>query len=65
MQHLLRLRQLLLRQLLHAAQHLYLLHEQVALPLQGITFLAYQLEFQGCCTLLRRGAVGGCCVLLR
>jgi len=32
-QHLLRLRQLLLRRLLHAAQHVYLLHEQVALAL--------------------------------
>jgi len=40
-QHLLRLRQLLLRRLLHAAQHVYLLHEQVALTLYGISFLAY------------------------
>jgi len=39
-QHLLRLRQLLLRGLMHAAQHVYLLHQEIALPLQGIAFLA-------------------------
>jgi hypothetical protein len=39
-QHLLRLRQLLLRGLMHAAQQVYLLHEQVPLPLQGLPFLA-------------------------
>jgi hypothetical protein len=39
MQHLLRLRQLL-RGLMHAAQHIYLLHQKVSLSLQGIPFLA-------------------------
>jgi hypothetical protein len=39
MQHLLRLRQLLLRGLMHAAQHANLLHEEIALTLQGISFM--------------------------
>jgi hypothetical protein len=39
-QHLLRLRQLLLRGLVHRVQHGDLLHEQVPLPLQSIPFLA-------------------------
>jgi hypothetical protein len=63
-QHLLRLRQLLLRGLLHAAQHIDLLHQEVAFSLQGIAFLAYKLEFLACCPLLRRGAAWGCCVVL-
>jgi hypothetical protein len=52
-QHLLCLRQLLLRGVLHAAQHIDLLRQEVAFPLQGIPFLAYELEFLGCYTLLR------------
>jgi hypothetical protein len=40
MQHLLRLRQLLLRRLVHRVQHGHLLHEQVSLTLQSISFLA-------------------------
>jgi hypothetical protein len=37
-QHLLRLRQLLLRCLIHAARQVKLLHEEVSLTLQGIVF---------------------------
>jgi hypothetical protein len=39
-QHLLRLRQLLLRRPVHRMQHADLLHEQVAFTLQGVSFLA-------------------------
>jgi hypothetical protein len=39
-QHLLRLRQLLLRRLVYRVQHVHLLHEQVPLPLQCVSFLA-------------------------
>ena len=63
-QHLLRLRQLLLRGLVHRVQHGDLLHEQVPLPLQSIPFLAEQLEFLGSNILLLRGAALWCCVLL-
>jgi hypothetical protein len=40
MQHLLRMRQLLLRGLMHAAQHVYLLHQEASFTLQSIPFLA-------------------------
>jgi hypothetical protein len=64
-QHLLRLRQLLLRDVLHAAQHVYLLRQEVSLPLQSLSFLPYKLEFMARSTLLLRGAALWCCVLLQ
>jgi hypothetical protein len=63
-QHLLRLRQLLLRGLMQRQQHVYLLRQPVALLLQQVSFLAYELEFLRRSIAARRDAVGGCSVLL-